>query len=242
MNENRNESVMRRAEQALRSRILQCDDGAFLGSEAQLIESLGVSRPTFRQVAKLLERDLLMEIRRGVGGGYYARNPSIQAVAQAASVFLQFEKSTLSHATVAASQLSRELVRLAAQCAEDELRQRLQRFLDADRLAPAQGQPVATFIEAELQFVETLAAMAGNPVLKLLITILYKFATPAVGGVIFDDPVFMQVSRGSRIATAEAILAGDVELAMLMFRRHMDAQYGQLKQLRGDAGLDVPLF
>lgn len=233
---------MRRAEQALRSRILQSDDGEFLGSESQLIESLGVSRPTFRQVAKLLERDLLMEIRRGVGGGYYARNPSIQAVAQAASVFLQFEKSTLRHATVAASQLSRELVRLAVQCGLAEPRQRLQHFLDADRTASAQGQPVATFIEAELEFVEILAAMAGNPVLKLLITILYQFATPAVGGVIFDDPDFMQANRGTRINTAEAILAGDAELAMLMFRRHMDAQNGQLKKLRGDAGLDVPLF
>jgi DNA-binding FadR family transcriptional regulator len=242
MNDKHNGSVMRRAEQVLRSRILQCGDGEFLGSEAQLIESLGVSRPTFRQVAKLLERDLLLEIRRGVGGGYYACNPSIQAVAQAASVFLQFEKSTLRHATVATSQLTRELVRLAAQCSEDVSRQRLQHFLDADRKALAQGQSLATFIEAELRFVETLAAMADNPVLELLVTILYQFATPAVGGVIFDDPDFMRTSRGTRIRTAEAVLAGDAELATLMFRRHMDAQYAQMKKLRGDAGLDVPLF
>ncbi|WP_313024330.1 FadR/GntR family transcriptional regulator [Pseudomonas lopnurensis] len=242
MSDNKNGSAVGRAERALRSRILASADGAFLGSEQQMLESLGVSRPTFRQVAKLLERDHLLEIRRGVGGGFYACNPSIEAVAQAASVFLQFEKATLSHATLAAAQLSREVVRLAAQCQDATLRQRLQQFVDVDKNALGQPCAVADFIQSELAFVELISAMSGNPVIKLLISILYNFATPAVGGVIFDDAAYMHTSREIRISTAEAILIGDGELAMLMFRRHMDGQYSRLKSLRGEAGLDVPLF
>lgn len=240
--ENRNGSVMLRAEQTLRARILACTDGAFLGSELQLIELLGVSRPTFRQVAKLLERDHLLEIRRGVGGGYYARNPNIEAVAHAAAVLLQYEKATLSHATLAAAQLSREVVRLAALSSDESARERLRQFIAEDRSRQEQGSEVAVFIQAELAFIDLLSQMGGNPVLKLLISILYNFATPAVGEVIFADPDYRQRSRETRIQTAEAVLIGDAELAMLMFRRHMDSQYSCLKSLRGESGLDVPLF
>jgi GntR family transcriptional repressor for pyruvate dehydrogenase complex len=242
MNDNKNGSVMHRAEQMLRTRILQSPDGTFIGSEIQLIETLGVSRPTFRQVAKLLERDHLLEIRRGVGGGYYARNPNIEAVAHAASVFLRFEKATLRHATVAAAQLSREVLRLAAQCKDEPLRQRLQQFLEEDQGNLTRVSPLPQFVASELVFVDVLSSMGGNPVIKLLITILYNFATPAVGGVIFDDQQYMRASREARILTAQAVLAGDAELAMLMFRRHMDTQYARLKSLRGESGLDVPLF
>lgn len=242
MNENKNGSVRHRAEQELRASILASADGAFLGSEQQMLDLLRVSRPTFRQVAKLLERDHLLEIRRGVGGGFYARNPNIEAVAHAASVYLHFEKATLRHATLAAAQLSREVVRLAVLCQDAPLRERLGRFIEADRRALEQDYPLAAFIGSELEFVELLCAMAGNPVIKLLLSILYNFATPAVGGVIFDDAQHMRSSRETRISTAEAILGGDAELAMLMFRRHMDSQYSRLKSLRGDEGLDVPLF
>lgn len=240
--DNRNGSVMRRAEQSLRSRILACTDGAFLGSELQLIESLGVSRPTFRQVAKLLERDHLLEIRRGVGGGYYARNPNIAAVAHAASVLLQYEKATLRHATLAAAQLSREVVRLAALSSNESAREQLRQFIVLDLRAQEQSGDLAVFIQAELAFVDLLSEMGGNPVLKLLISILYNFATPAVAEVIFADAEYMRSSRQTRVQIAEAVLSGDAELAMLMFRRHMDSQYTQLKSLRGDEGMDVPLF
>ncbi len=235
-------SAVHRAEQALRAHILACSDGDFLGSEQQMLELLGVSRPTFRQVAKLLERDHLLEIRRGVGGGFYARNPNIEAVAQAAAVYLQFERATLRHATLAATQLSREAVRLAVQCQDSELRSDLSRFLAEDRNALEHDCPLDEFIRSEVAFVRLLSSMSGNPVIKLLLNILYHFATPAVGGVIFDDTQHMRNSRKTRISTAEAILGGDAELAMLMFRRHIDSQYSRLKSLHGDGGLDVPLF
>jgi len=241
-NDSKPDSAVSRAERVLRARILAGTDGQFLGSETALIDELGVSRPTFRQVAKLLEREQLIEIRRGVGGGFYGRKPSIAAVAAAASTYLQFERATLRDAMLAAVQLSREAVRLASYCRDAEARARLERFIEDDRAAVGRATSIEDFVASELAFIELLAQLGGNPVITLFITILYSFAGPAVGRIIFDQAVHMDASRVSRIEAGQAVLARDPELAMLRFRRHTEAQYAWVRALRGEGGLEVPLF
>lgn len=60
------------AASALREIIWSAAEGQLLGSEEDLTAMLGVSRPTVRQVARLLEREGLLKVRRGVNGGYFA--------------------------------------------------------------------------------------------------------------------------------------------------------------------------
>ena len=50
-------SAVERAAQQLRQEILECGEGALLGSEDELIKQLGISRPTLRKTARLLERE-----------------------------------------------------------------------------------------------------------------------------------------------------------------------------------------
>jgi len=50
-------SAAHRAAHALREDILAREDGELLGSEDELMERLGVSRPTLRQAARLLEHE-----------------------------------------------------------------------------------------------------------------------------------------------------------------------------------------
>src|SRR5579885_2375590 len=71
---------------ALRGAALACADGERIGSEEDVLERIGVSRPTLRQAARLLESEELLVVRRGVKGGFFARRPTTDAVARMASV------------------------------------------------------------------------------------------------------------------------------------------------------------
>src|SRR5262249_44465324 len=91
-------SVIRRATDELRRTVLSHSDGEFLGSEPELVARLGISRPTFLQAAKLLEQEQLLVIKRGVGGGFFARQPSTSGVAHVAAVYLHTRAATIEHA------------------------------------------------------------------------------------------------------------------------------------------------
>src|SRR5579875_2092955 len=83
-------TALRRATTVLRNDLLRIDaDGVFVGSEDTLQARLGVSRPTLRQVARILESEQLLTVRRGVTGGFFSRKPSAQVVADMASVYLR---------------------------------------------------------------------------------------------------------------------------------------------------------
>src|SRR3546814_14470549 len=62
------------------------DDEWLLGSEDEVMRSLEVSRPTLRQALRLLEQEQLVSVRRGVGGGLFARRPTEEGVTHTASV------------------------------------------------------------------------------------------------------------------------------------------------------------
>jgi GntR family transcriptional regulator, transcriptional repressor for pyruvate dehydrogenase complex len=81
--------------EVLRSEILLRDDGDWLGSEDELLGRLGVSRPTLRQAARLLEAEELLVVRRGLNGGLFSRRPTSDAVARMASVYLRSEGTTV---------------------------------------------------------------------------------------------------------------------------------------------------
>jgi len=53
--------------------VLAAKEGALIGSEESLIADLGVSRSTLRQAARLLEREGLLRVKRGINGGYYGQ-------------------------------------------------------------------------------------------------------------------------------------------------------------------------
>src|SRR2546422_3655014 len=79
----------------LRDEILDRPDGDWLGSEDHLLERLGISRPTLRQAARVLEAEELLVVKRGLNGGLFARRPSTDAVARIASIYLRTEPTAV---------------------------------------------------------------------------------------------------------------------------------------------------
>ncbi len=50
-------------------------DGTFLGRERELMDTYGVSRASLREALRMLEADGFVQVRRGPGGGVFARLP-----------------------------------------------------------------------------------------------------------------------------------------------------------------------
>ncbi len=63
--------------------------GDSLPVERELVDRLGASRGVVREALRILEREGLVEVRRGLGGGPRVRHPSISEAAQGMGVYLQ---------------------------------------------------------------------------------------------------------------------------------------------------------
>ncbi|MET0984553.1 MAG: GntR family transcriptional regulator [Steroidobacteraceae bacterium] len=64
--------------------------GTYLGSEPEWIARFGIARPAFREAIRLLERDRIVAMRPGRGGGLYVGKPD--PAATVASALRHFER------------------------------------------------------------------------------------------------------------------------------------------------------
>lgn len=214
-------SAVRKAVHALRAAVIGCADGELLGSEEDLILRLGVSRPTLRQAAALVAQEQLLTVRRGAGGGYFARRPDGMAVAHMTAVYLQAHEASLEEIVAAVKPIRVELAKLASRNSDPEAKERLRAFLEREREDDADPFPYKLFLRREREFCKILGGMSGNKVLSLYLEILYDFAS-MIGR---DRDLYLNRAervaeyRSKRNLMAEAILDGDEELAVLSARR-----------------------
>jgi DNA-binding FadR family transcriptional regulator len=232
----RSETATGRAARQLRAQILRSEQGAHLGSEDGLMAQLGVSRPTLRQAARLLEHEQLLDVRRGVGGGYYVRKPDVDSVTRAAAFYLRARKTTLRDLLVAAGQMTEVVMLRAAQSRDSAARPRLVRAV-ADLQRPLVGPAKdADLLARDLELVEAVCELAANPPLELFIRTLYAVGLAETSTRIFrerEDRVSAWAE--SRAQLGEAILAGDTELTLLLCRRSARQVLGWIASDLGEA-------
>jgi len=219
-------SAVDEAAKQLRIYALSKEDGEFLGSEEDMIERLGVSRPTLRQASARVVQESLVTIKRGVGGGYFASRPGSLSVSRMAALYLMSRNAGLSETTAAMEPLRAELAKRAAKNKDPKLRAKLKKFIDcqtdldaSDNEADKEGY--REFLRSERLFGEILGEMSQNAVLTLLLEILYDFTAQLrrEQDVLIDRPDRVTTYRKLRLKLANAILEGDVEMAELASHR-----------------------
>lgn len=226
---------------ALREEILTRREGDFLGSEDDLLSRYGVSRPTFRQTVRVLENEQLLTVKRGIGGGYYARRPTIQSAGRAAATFLRSRGTTLRHLLDASSAANRALVRLAALSNDERARAELRRHLETLRARPTRELSITEFNAIDSETAARLGALCGNPPLELFINTLYQVGMDEARLWIFDGhPERIEEYYRLRIPVIQAILAGDPEVADLLFERLGRQMRSWLKDLETEAPARPP--
>jgi GntR family transcriptional regulator, transcriptional repressor for pyruvate dehydrogenase complex len=159
----------------LRKRILEIDEeNVFLGSEQKLMQDMDVSRPTFRQAARLLEQEQLLAIKRGPGGGFFTRRPSFEGVAHLMSICMVSRKAKLIHMFQAAHSLSIETARLAAASRDSDKRQEPLRLLEQYANIDVQNKKEIAQLAIALQ--ESITRIADNPILHVFLQVVLEFA------------------------------------------------------------------
>lgn len=197
--------------------------GEVLGSEAALIERYDVSRAVLREAVRLLEYHQIAHMRRGPGGGLVVTEPGADAIADAMTLYLEYQGITPANLYEARAALELAAVDLAASKLDDDGATALLASLVAERDA----------VEVDLNQIShelhvLVAELAGNRLLLLFLRILIRLSarhtTPGSG----------RRSRASRqeLATevnlvhtsiVEALLARDGDLARHRMQKHLAA-------------------
>jgi DNA-binding GntR family transcriptional regulator len=215
-------SVIDVAAARLRELARGAETGAFLGSEESLVDRLGVSRATVRQVARLLEREGLLKVRRGINGGYFAARPDLGTVEAAVSGYLETLDMDAQDVTVVASVLWVEAVRKAASLRTDEARATAKRL--RERLAGLKADaPFTRLVEFDAESRAEIFALTRARYIELIFQINIAFArtrfrqTP-----VWDDAEahrrFVDAWRKAKLLEFDAIADGDTDLAVMAAR------------------------
>ena len=210
--------------EVLRDEILQRADGEWLGWEDDLVERLGVSRPTLRQAARLLEAEELLVVKRGANGGLFARRPTTDAVARMASVFLRAEGTTVLDLARSWFLLLEQSARLAAEHDDPLVRASLVTEVAEIRRSIPEGDREAMFV-ATYAFSLELADLSRSPTLRLFTRVLSTLIAEAPADLRPIEALDEQLGGPSRRTferVAEAIRDGDAAKAARNVRRHAD--------------------
>jgi DNA-binding FadR family transcriptional regulator len=98
----------------LRGLVLDRPNDTFLGNEDMLERELGVSKPTIRQAARVLEREGLLRVRRGNNGGYFGTRPDAAFIEATVASYLEVLQARPQDLTLVATALWIETVRRAS--------------------------------------------------------------------------------------------------------------------------------
>lgn len=201
--------------------------GTLIGTEAELIERYGVSRATLLEAIRQIERQGVVEMRRGGRGGLIVSRPASRSVARVLSNYLEFSDISLSEQLDCARFMDAIAARKAAQNATEEealelrelaaLAEAADNYLDMSRLG--------------LNITGAIANASGNPAVALFErTLLHLRADFFRGERSRNRPIDATMVKFSAELTelVETIVAGDQYNAEELAKAHRDALRSRL--------------
>ncbi len=230
-------TLVSRVARQLSALSVEAADGDFIGAEDELLNRLGISRPTLRQAAKIAESEGMISVRRGLRGGFYAARPRVADAIRALNRYLRLQGATIRDLTMT-NAVTLESAHAAASCTDAALRATLTGLVEEARgCATARGM-----MDIDTRFARTLAAMSGNPVIEVMVAMSYSFGLEEQGVYLYVDEDQRELARGWFAAIADAVISGDGELARFMMQRRLntvlewidqadDARFGPVGEL-----------
>lgn len=231
-------STIAAAAEQLRALAMSSEEGALLGGEEALVGKLGVSRATIRQAARLLEREGLLKVRRGINGGYFAARPDVGTIEATVSAYLDTLGMDAEDVTVVASALWVEVLRKASSLRSEAARVMAEEYRERV-LAIRPNAPFKQIIELEQASRSAVFDLTDARYIELIFQINMAFAqrrfAPTAGA---DDTEahrqFVQAWRNAKLMELAAIADGDPEIGVLA-ARHIRNLWHQRVWLRDGA-------
>ena len=188
--------------------------GQVLGSQAELIDRYGVSRAVFREAVRLVENQQVATMRRGPGGGLVVTEPTVDAIIDAAVLYLHRANTRLDE--VFEVRIALEVI--AAELATERLTEE-----DAAELRTLALQEAEVHDHRSLH--ARLAALTRNPALELFVDILNRVAFLYFrGGAGSLGEGTLAASREAHARIVSAVLDHEPDTAARRMRRHLQAE------------------
>ena len=206
----------------LRERILSMKEEAYVGSEADIASEFGVSLPTLRQAARMLEYEELLTIKPGKGGGYFTRRPTIETAMKSASQFLS-SKVLISNATFmdVADPMVIQALTAAVKCKDEGLINELRLFVGSEHDVNDNSQlPNEYSFQGSAYLMALIARMSKNILLELFLGILWnQVSLSRLSGTFEGNKEIMVSNHASRVSFAKAVLSKDKGKAVSAWKK-----------------------
>ncbi len=211
------ETVARHITQAIVAEGLQ--PGELVGTEPQLIAREGVSRALLREAVRLLEHHDVARMRRGPGGGLFVLAPGADAVTEMVAIYLARRRMQPDELSDMRTGVEVAITDLAAERIDEAGIGGLHDALMREQTSGSERAEAVDDLHA------AVAAAAQNPALNLVALVLIRLSRvqqserPAPK---MRRQIQAEVLR-THTGIAEAVAAGDRELARHRMRRHLEA-------------------
>jgi DNA-binding GntR family transcriptional regulator len=217
----------------LRAIALSTKEGALVGGEETLIGRMGVSRATVRQAARLLEREGLLRVRRGINGGYFAARPNLHTIEAAVSSYLELVQTGHEDSTIIASILWVEALRRAART-----RSAAARALAQEHAARVEALPTDAAFDDVLAVEQEFRTAVFNLITGRYIELIFLINTAFARRHFPHPPSDMNATRAHRDFVRawkkakgmefESIMDGDPDLAIMAARHSRNLWHKRL--------------
>ena len=218
--------------EAVRHKILaeRLPIGARLPSEPELVAEYGLGRATVREALRMLERDGLVDVRRGPRGGLYVRHPDIAQVSDALALMFAVRNTTLGEFAAFRLVVEPEVAHLAALNATEAQREAL--------LVAAADDPSA--LQRTVDLHSMVAEACGNYVYEMVLKGMHASMTQHFRRELITDEDEVGTWRAHR-KIAGCIAAGNAEAARKAMARHLEVYSAYLRDHRLESEPIVPI-
>lgn len=218
--------LVQEAAEKLREVILEREPGAQIGSLNTVAQLLGVGIVTVQQVARILEHEGLLEVRRGPGGGYYGTRPNEAALERSVAAYMRVHGFGYREALEMTTLLDCDIVPAAARCTDETLRAAMR-----DLLATVDSCDTReTRAAFEMALRDVLFKVVARPLMELLLRVTTQFYQAESHLPVFSGDEGVLAWKAGRRRILQAILDQDEELARFEAERYRQQVALRLRQ------------
>jgi GntR family transcriptional regulator, transcriptional repressor for pyruvate dehydrogenase complex len=211
----------------------QLQPGDRLGTEQEMADEFGVSRPTLREALRLLSASHLIRVGRGrTGGVFVASTPSegmSKNVSESISLMLAAQSISMEELVDARLSLEVPIAGRAAARADDDAIARLEAAIEA-AVGHEPGTP--PFNAADGSFHQILAETAGNDLLRALTAWILEVLQPTLVAHI-SVKVDAEAILAQHRAILRAVRRHQRSAAEKAMQAHIEYLAGVLRELDG---------
>jgi DNA-binding FadR family transcriptional regulator len=209
------------------------EPGFNLGSEPALLQRYGIARSALREAVRFLEHLGVVEMRRGTAGGLVITEPAPDGLAQTIAMYLEYCRTSSADLRQVRTELELYSVRQVASGMTGHARERLMDILRSERragdalVAPVVDVPYQ--ISKASRFHLAIADLSGNHATQVFVRpliILTSGGSPDADAAALPGARERAASvRRAHQSIAEAVMAGDEEVAAYRMRKHLAAVF-----------------